>query len=193
MKPIIIEMDEMTDSAQIYHANIHPVVIRLIYIVLGLMCAAILWMYFSRLETVIKAQGQMVYRETDGDGALMHVTSDVGGTYYAEIYIKAADISSLKKGQKVKLTLASYPSGEYGAVTGYVENIVKNLLSEDGQRTEYYVVRVKCEENNAVLQNIEQQKGELGLSVDGMNCEAKIITGRQRIIRYILSQIGLAV
>ena len=102
MKPIIIEMDEMTDSAQIYHANIHPVVIRLIYIVLGLMCAAILWMYFSRLETVIKAQGQMVYRETDGDGALMHVTSDVGGTYYAEIYIKAADISSLKKIRKAK-------------------------------------------------------------------------------------------
>ncbi|MBU5436458.1 HlyD family efflux transporter periplasmic adaptor subunit [Tissierella sp. MSJ-40] len=57
MKPIIIDMKEMSDSKQVYESRPNPFFSIFIYSVLVMLFISIVWMYFGEIDIVIKAQG----------------------------------------------------------------------------------------------------------------------------------------
>lgn len=106
--------------------------------------------------------------------------------YYAEIYIANGDIGKIKEGQEVKFEIAAYPSSQYGYFTGVVETIAKDIKVDNSSGSAYYLVKVHCE--NATLCN---QKGESVSVMNGMACQAKIVTDEQSVLEYLLRKIDL--
>lgn len=57
MKPIIVDMKDMSDSSEVYHSKPNPFLIYFIYIILALLIGSILWMYFFKIDIVVKGDG----------------------------------------------------------------------------------------------------------------------------------------
>ena len=106
--------------------------------------------------------------------------------YYAEIYVENSDIAKIKEGQKVKFEIAAYPSSEYGYFEGTVENIAKDISVDQSTGYAYYLVRVKC--NNMSLKGKDGEEASL---MNGMACQAKIVTDEKSILTYLLDKIDL--
>lgn len=106
--------------------------------------------------------------------------------YYAEIYVENTDIGKIKEEQKVKFEIAAYPSSEYGYFEGTVENIAKDISVDQSTGYAYYVVRVKCE--NMTLKGKDGKEVTL---INGMACQAKIVTDEKNILTYLLEKINL--
>ncbi len=106
--------------------------------------------------------------------------------YYAEIYVENTDIGKIKEEQKVKFEIAAYPSSEYGYFEGTVENIAKDISVDQSTGYAYYVVRVKCK--NMTLKGKDGKEVTL---INGMACQAKIVTDEKKILTYLLEKINL--
>ena len=63
MKPIIIEMKDMSESVEVYESRPNPFFIYFIYLILILFIVAMVWMYFSRIDLVVKSKG--VFRNSE--------------------------------------------------------------------------------------------------------------------------------
>lgn len=57
MKPIIVDMEELTESMKIYNSKPRSFIIGFIYIVMGMMIAFTVWMYYREIDIVVKAKG----------------------------------------------------------------------------------------------------------------------------------------
>lgn len=57
MKPIIIDMDDMTDSSEVYESKPNPWLSYFIYFVLVILLTGFAWSYFSKIDIVVKANG----------------------------------------------------------------------------------------------------------------------------------------
>ncbi|MDO5018781.1 MAG: HlyD family efflux transporter periplasmic adaptor subunit [Lagierella massiliensis] len=57
MKPIIIDMKDMTDSSEVYDSKANPWLSYFIYIVLGILIIGFLWAYFFKIDIVVKGNG----------------------------------------------------------------------------------------------------------------------------------------
>ncbi len=57
MKPIIIDMKDMSDSTEVYESRPNPVLAGFIYLILAMVIIAFIWMYFSKIDIVVKGTG----------------------------------------------------------------------------------------------------------------------------------------
>lgn len=57
MKPIIVHMKDMTDSVEVYESRPNPFLIYVIYTLAALVVIAFCWMYFSKLDILVKGNG----------------------------------------------------------------------------------------------------------------------------------------
>ena len=104
--------------------------------------------------------------------------------YYAQIYINNNDIAKIKMGQKVKFEIEAYPSNDYGYFTGTISNIAKDITMDSNSNEAYYIVKVTCD--NLALKNDEGKEASL---INGMACQAKIIVGKEKILRYLIEKL----
>ncbi len=74
MKPIIIDMKDMSDSTEVYDSKPNRFMIYTIYVVLLLFVIAFWWMYFSKIEMVVKSNG--IFK---GSAAIYEISSGVTG------------------------------------------------------------------------------------------------------------------
>lgn len=81
MKPIIMDMKDMSDSTEIYEEKSNPAIIYSIYIFLGIIVIAITWMYFFKIDIVKKGTG--IFRKTE---RIYDVSCETSGKI-KEIYI----------------------------------------------------------------------------------------------------------
>lgn len=88
MKPIIIEMKDMTDSTEVYAAKPHPIFAGFIYLILSMVIIAFIWMYTSRMDIVVKGTGTITVAED-----VATITNQVAGTISAR---------NIQDGQEVK-------------------------------------------------------------------------------------------
>ena len=63
MKPIIIEMKDLSESTEIYEKKPNPAIVGFIYILLGIIVIAALWMSFSKIDVVTETNGVICYTE----------------------------------------------------------------------------------------------------------------------------------
>jgi len=74
MKPIIIDMKDMSDSTEVYESRPNPFFAIFIYIVLSIIIVGLAWMYFAKIDIVVKGQG--IVRTVDD---VSTVTNTVAG------------------------------------------------------------------------------------------------------------------
>lgn len=67
MKPIIVDMKDITDSVEVYESRVNPVLVYVIYVLALLLVAAFGWMYFSRIDIVVKSNGMFRSNEDNID------------------------------------------------------------------------------------------------------------------------------
>ena len=75
MKPIIIEMRDMSDSTEVYQSKPNPVLAGFIYLMLAMVVTALVWMYFFKIDVVVKGTGTVATAEE-----VATVTNQVSGT-----------------------------------------------------------------------------------------------------------------
>lgn len=75
MRPIIIDMKDMSDSREVYESRPNPVLPGFIWLLLVLMAAAFVWMAFFKIDIVVKATGTVSAAEE-----VATVTNQVSGT-----------------------------------------------------------------------------------------------------------------
>lgn len=63
MKPIIVDMREMSDSTEVYEARPNPVLTGFIYLILAMLVAAFVWMGFFKMDVVVDAVGTVAAAE----------------------------------------------------------------------------------------------------------------------------------
>ncbi len=74
MKPIIVDMQDMSDSTEVYESRPNPFMIWFIYLLVAILVVALGWMYFSKIDIVVKSNG--IFRS---DEAAFDVSSSVSG------------------------------------------------------------------------------------------------------------------
>lgn len=74
MKPIIIDMKDMSDSTEVYESKPNPVLAGFIYLILAMVIIAFIWMYFSKVDIVVKGTGTVAAAEE-----VATVTNQVAG------------------------------------------------------------------------------------------------------------------
>ena len=57
MKPIIVDMKDMSDSTEVYQSQPNPFMAGLIYMTLAITVIAVIWMAFFRIDIVVKGTG----------------------------------------------------------------------------------------------------------------------------------------
>ena len=63
MKPIIIDMKDMSDSTEVYESRPNPALAGFLYGILVMLIIAFVWMYFSKMDIVVKAMGTVAAAE----------------------------------------------------------------------------------------------------------------------------------
>lgn len=142
MKPIIVDMKDMSDSAEVYDARPNPFLVYFIYILLLLVGVAVGWMFFSKIDIVVKSNGMFRSEEV-----ALEVSSSVCGIIeewnitegqYVEKgeVLFSVDVESLEATiednkklleeveQRIEILHAydSYLNGEKNALDAYSEN-----------------------------------------------------------------------
>ena len=74
MRPIIIDMRDMSDSAEVYDSKPNRFLVYTIYLILLILLSAILWMSISKMDIVVKSNG--VFK---GSNAQYDISSGVTG------------------------------------------------------------------------------------------------------------------
>ena len=57
MKPILMNINEMSDSREVYESKPNPMFAIFIYTILGIIAVALTWTYFGRIDIVVKSEG----------------------------------------------------------------------------------------------------------------------------------------
>jgi HlyD family secretion protein len=90
MKPILININEMSDSREVYESKPNIFLSLFIYLVLAILAIALIWMYFGKIDVVVKSEGML-----RPNNQVATVINTYGGTLEA-IYVE--DGSSVKEG-----------------------------------------------------------------------------------------------
>ena len=106
--------------------------------------------------------------------------------FKVKLMIPNDEIGNIKKGDTVKYSFVSFPYTEYGFLQGKLENI--NVTSELNPKTGLSYYEGNSTLNGNTISNKQGKTGEIKL---GMACEVKIISRKEKMIYYILNQLGL--
>ncbi len=74
MRPIIMDMKDMSDSTEVYESRPNPVLAGFIYVILAMLATALVWMVFCKMDIVVKGTGTVVAAED-----VATVTNQVAG------------------------------------------------------------------------------------------------------------------
>lgn len=114
MKPIIIDMNDMTDSSDVYESKPNPGISYFIYFVLVMLMIGFAWACFSNIDIVVKADGLIKINNKN-----TIISADISGKINS---MKVLDGNLVKKGD----LLAKIDSKEIG-------NAIKELDKSLGE------------------------------------------------------------
>ncbi|WP_430884475.1 HlyD family efflux transporter periplasmic adaptor subunit [Fusibacter sp. JL216-2] len=85
MKPILMNLSDMSDSREIMEHKIFPAGVVFIYMTLAVLLAGLTWSYFGELDVVVKARGQI-----KPSSKIHTLKNKITGTV-TEVYVKNGD------------------------------------------------------------------------------------------------------
>lgn len=118
MKPIILDLYEMSDSKEVYESKPNIVLALFIYLVLAIFLVAFIWMYFGKIDIVVKSEG--VLRPS---GQLTTVTNKYTGTIET---VNIEDGQEIEKGD----ILYVIEHGDLLKQNNYIKNQLADITKE---------------------------------------------------------------
>lgn len=135
MKPIIVDMKDMSDSTEVYDSKPNRFMIYTIYVVLLMFVIAIIWMCVSEIEIVVKSNG--IFR---GSNAIYEISSGVTGSVKETHiengqYVAEGDVLYVLSIDELSDTILRYQN-ELEAAKARLEILSAYEKSLDGNKTE---------------------------------------------------------
>lgn len=135
MKPIIVDMKDMSDSTEVYDSKPNRFMIYTIYVVLLMFVIAIIWMCVSEIEIVVKSNG--IFR---GSNAVYEISSGVTGSVKETHiengqYVAEGDVLYVLSIDELSDTILRYQN-ELEAAKARLEILSAYEKSLDGNKTE---------------------------------------------------------
>ena len=132
----------------------------------------------NELQTGMIIQSGVVVGEIINDESNLEV----------ELIITDKDIGKLAVNQEIKYNISSLPYTEFGFVNGEVESLSLNSKVDEKKGVVYYTGVGNLEKNN-----LKSYNGESFDIKAGMTCEAQIITGKKKMLYYLLEKLNIQV
>ena len=135
MKPIIVDMKDMSDSTEVYESKPNSFLVYTIYLILIILAVAVLWMAFFKLDIVVKSNGMF-----KGSNAVYEISSGVAGSV-KEIHIKngqyiaEGDVLYVLSIDELSDTIIRY-QGELEAAKARLEILSAYKKSLEGNKSE---------------------------------------------------------
>ena len=170
MKPIVIDMKDLSESAEIYESAPNKVTVMFIYILLVFSVIGVLWMSLFSIDDVVKTEGVII--------------SDGEQNYHMEIYVSETDYGDVHVGQTVKFEINAFPANEYSYFYGQIQEISKEPFYSEYGNGAFYLVTVCFNE-----EDVKDANGNLLSLADGLSCRADIVTGHMRVFEYVYKKL----
>lgn len=104
----------------------------------------------------------------------------------ASLYIPENQIPKITPGQKTEYVFDALPYNQYGKITGEILSVSADSVVNEQTGMKYYVA-----EANLSDYSLENSKGEIREIKNGMLTEAKVISGSEKVIYWLLRKINL--
>lgn len=104
----------------------------------------------------------------------------------ANLYIPENQISKISTGQKTEYVFDALPYNQYGKITGEILSVSADSVVNEQTGMKYYLA-----EANLSDYSLENSKGEKREIRNGMLTEAKVISGSEKVIFWLLRKINL--
>lgn len=135
MKPIIVDMKDMSDSTEVYESKPNRFLVYTIYLILIILAVAVLWMAFFKMDVVVKSNG--IFK---GSNAVYEISSGVTGSVketYIENgqYVAEGDVLYVLSIEELSDTILRYQN-ELEAAKARLEILSAYEKSLDGNKTE---------------------------------------------------------
>ena len=139
MKPIIVDMKDMSDSTEVYESKPNRFLVYTIYLILIILVVAVLWMALSKMDIVVKSNG--VFK---GSTAVYEISSGVTGSVKETHiengqYVKEGDVLYVLSIDELSDTIFRYQN-ELEAAQARLEILSAYEKSLDGDKTELEVL-----------------------------------------------------
>ena len=134
MKPIIVDMKDMSDSTEVYESKPNRILVYTIYLILIMVVVAILWMALFKMDIVVKCNGifkgsNVIYEISSG------VTGSVKRTHVENgQYVKEGDIIYVFSIDELSDTIVRYQN-ELEAAQARLEILSVYEKSLDGDKS----------------------------------------------------------
>lgn len=141
----------------------------------------------AQMTGVVNSYVELVKGDYLSSGTqVLSILPEESSMYKAYIYVSNEDIGKLEVGMDVKFNVYAYPNTDYGYLTGEITKISEDLKVDSSSSTSYYLVE-------AALDSVEMidENGDSVQLKSGMACNAKIITERESILKYLLDKLNL--
>ena len=132
----------------------------------------------NELQTGMIVQSGVIVGEIINDESNLEV----------ELVIPDKDIGKLKVNQEIKYNITSLPYTEFGFINGEIESLSISSKIEENTGVVYYTGVGSLEKNN-----VKSYNGESFDIKSGMTCEAKIITGKKKMLYYLLEKLNVKI
>jgi len=164
MKPVTINMSELSESIELYESRPNRFFIYFIYLILGMFIIAFTWMYFWKIDIVVKSNG--MFR---GEDKVYEVSSNITGK------IQSCNVTEgqLVKEGDVLLTV----SGEEldNAIVNYQELLTDNkYYNEFNNRKNLLEADIRLSGENIEEQKNQYQKDAESIRESINDCEYRI-------------------
>lgn len=135
MKPIIVDMKDMSDSTEVYESKPNHFLVYTIYLILIILVVAVLWMALSKIDIVVKSNG--VFK---GSTAVYEISSGVTGSVKETHiengqYVKEGDVLYVLSIDELSDTILRYQN-ELEAAQARLEILSAYEKSLEGDKTE---------------------------------------------------------
>ncbi|MGF6990555.1 multidrug efflux pump subunit AcrA (membrane-fusion protein) [Lachnospiraceae bacterium PM6-15] len=173
MKPVIFEIEDLSESTEVYESRPKPIFSLLLYIVLLLIIFLVAWMYFFKIDILVKAKGTV----TTSD-AKSTITNSIGGTI-EECYIEdgavvvEGDVLFVIDTEEQTVQLKGYKE-QYDNIKEKTEMIDAYLSWLDDSE-----VDLKSFESNKYYEEYISRKKKIEAAVQSVNSENNILVKRK--------------
>lgn len=160
MKPIIVDMKDMSDSTEVYSSKPNRFMVYTIYVILLAVLVAFVWMYFSKIDIVVKSNG--IFK---GNDEVYRISSGVTGNVKENLvengqYVNKGDVLYVLEIGALSDTIVHYQNEKKAS-----EDRLNILSAYEDSLGENKEALFACE-GNPYLEEFENRRNLLFANVD---------------------------
>ena len=201
MKPIIIDMEEMSDSTEVYGTSPSPVFAGIIYFLAVILASAVLWMSFFQIDVITHAYG--VLQSNDATATITNVTAGklTGCRVRDGDYVEKGEVLFVVDAQELQQQKEQCKK-ELEEVNSRIEmlNVYQRALEGDAEvlqgyednsfyqefATRYQAVLMNCD---SVHSDVSAQRSQYQTSINSLNVSIQTADQDKRKLSQMLSDI----